>query len=151
MRKQLSKSDIKKLLQEIKDQYDWTPEFNPKSNVELVDKNYYYVNGEIKWFYKDGILFPHLKVLHETCFLKKVVVDKGAIKFVTNGADVFRPGIVQFDADIEEGEAIAIEEETHGKILAIGLADGTTKEMEESSGGKIIKNIHWVGDEIWSL
>jgi len=150
VRKQLSKSDIKKLMQEIKDTFDYEVTFTHKANVELVDDEFYYVDGELQWFLKDGQLLPHLKLLHEHNFLKTVTVDMGAIKFVTSGADVFRPGITDFEADIESGEVVAIRDETHGKILAIGAATGTTKEMEEAEGGKVIVSLHFVGDEVWS-
>ena len=145
----MSKSDIKKLLKDIFDKYSFDPGFSHKDDVVLEDDKIY-VNEEMQWWYLEGELVPHLKLVQDNNFLKKVTVDIGAIKFIAKGADIFRPGITFFDEDIESGELVAIEEEGHGKILALGIASGTTKEMEEIDGGKVIKTIHYVGDEIWN-
>lgn len=44
-----------------------------------------------------------------------VTVDAGAVSFVSDGADVMRPGITEADDTIESGDLVAIAEETHGK------------------------------------
>ncbi len=79
-----------------------------------------------------------------------VTVDAGAVSFVSDGADVMRPGIVEADPGIEAGELVLIAEETHGKILAVGRArvDGT--ELSGDSG-KVIDSIHHVGDELYTF
>ena len=79
-----------------------------------------------------------------------VTVDAGAISFVSDGADIMRPGITEADEDIAEGDLVAINEETHGKYLAIGhaLADGD--EMVGESG-KVVKSIHHVGDDLFEF
>src|SRR6056297_2186495 len=46
-----------------------------------------------------------------------VTVDAGAVSFVSDGADVMRPGIVEADDDIAAGDLVAIAEESHGKVL----------------------------------
>ena len=51
-----------------------------------------------------------------------VTVDAGAVSFVSDGADIMRPGITEADADIESGDLVAINEESHGKFLAVGRA-----------------------------
>jgi len=79
-----------------------------------------------------------------------VTVDGGAVSFVSDGADVMRPGIVEADEGIEEGDLVAINEEAHGKFLAVGRAmtDGT--DMVGDSG-KVVKSIHHVGDELFEF
>lgn len=79
-----------------------------------------------------------------------VVVDAGAVQFVSDGADVMRPGIVDADEGIEAGDPVLIAEETHGKVLAIGRArtDGTDLLGEE---GKVIDTLHHVGDELYGF
>ena len=79
-----------------------------------------------------------------------VTVDAGAIQFVSGGADVMRPGIVEADEVIEEGDLVVINEENHGKFLAIGraLADGTEMVGEE---GRVVESIHHVGDDLYEL
>ena len=79
-----------------------------------------------------------------------VTVDAGAIQFVSNGADVMRPGIVEADEDISEGDLVGINEESHGKFLAIGraLVDGTEMTGDQ---GRVVESIHHVGDELYEF
>ncbi|MEA3282267.1 MAG: RNA-binding protein [Euryarchaeota archaeon] len=79
-----------------------------------------------------------------------VVVDAGATRFVVNGADVMRPGIVQADPGIREGDLVIVIEEVHGKALAVGRALISGDEMIGDSG-KAIKSLHYVGDSIWEV
>ena len=79
-----------------------------------------------------------------------VTVDAGAVQFVSGGADVMRPGIVEADDAIEEGDPVVIVEETHGKALGIGnaLVDGS--DMLGDSG-RVVDSIHHVGDELYEF
>ncbi|MFW6003629.1 MAG: RNA-binding protein [Halanaeroarchaeum sp.] len=79
-----------------------------------------------------------------------VTVDAGAISFVSDGADVMRPGIVEADEDIAEGDLVVVVEETHGKALAIGraLTDGEDMVGEQ---GKVVTSLHYVGDELYEF
>jgi PUA domain protein len=79
-----------------------------------------------------------------------VTVDAGAIEFVSNGADVMRPGIVDADESIESGDLVVIVEETHGKALAVGRANTDGAEMTGNEG-RVIESIHHVGDELYEL
>jgi PUA-domain protein len=79
-----------------------------------------------------------------------VTVDSGAISFVSDGADVMRPGITEADADIAAGDLVAIAEETHGKVLAIGRAMADGSEMVGDSG-KVIESLHHVGDDLYEF
>ena len=82
---------------------------------------------------------------------KTVVVDMGAVRFVTNGADIMSPGIVEADDTIVPGDLVVIVDVNNKKPLAIGESLITGPEMVESSKGKAIKSLHYVGDEIWNL
>jgi PUA-domain protein len=79
-----------------------------------------------------------------------VTVDAGAISFVSNGADVMRPGIVDADDAISAGDLVAIAEESHGKVLAIGraLTDGDDMLGDE---GKVVESVHHVGDDLYEF
>ena len=79
-----------------------------------------------------------------------VTVDAGAISFVSDGADVMRPGIVEADDDVTEGDLVTIAEETHGKVLAIGRALVDGEEMTGDSG-KVVESIHHVGDDLFEF
>lgn len=79
-----------------------------------------------------------------------VTVDTGAVAFVSDGADVMRPGIVEADPAIEAGDLIVIVEEQHGKALAVGRSrvDGADLPGEE---GKVVDSIHHVGDDLYAF
>jgi PUA domain protein len=79
-----------------------------------------------------------------------VTVDAGAISFVSDGADVMRPGIVEADTDIDEGDLVTVAEETHGKTLAVGraLTDGSAM---TGDAGKVVESIHHVGDDLFTF
>ena len=79
-----------------------------------------------------------------------VTVDAGAISFVSDGADVMRPGIVDANADIHEDDLVTVAEETHGKTLAVGRALVDGSEMVGDSG-KVVESIHHVGDDLFDF
>ena len=79
------------------------------------------------------------------------MVDMGAVKFVTNGADVMAPGIVDADLDIEDGNSVWICDQQHRKPLAVGSALMNGEDMKNKSSGKAVKIIHYIGDELWNF
>ena len=79
-----------------------------------------------------------------------VTVDAGAVEFVSNGADVMRPGIVEVDEEITAGDLVAVAEETHGKVLAVGRAATDSDDMLGDSG-KVVESIHHVGDDLYEF
>ena len=79
-----------------------------------------------------------------------VTVDAGAVSFVSDGADVMRPGITEADDDISEGDLVAINEESHGKFLAVGRAKTSGDDMVGDSG-KVVESIHHVGDDLFEF
>jgi len=97
-------------------------------------------------------VFPTLKGAVQCPFPeRRVAVDAGAIPFVVNGADIMRPGIVSVTDDVKAGLPVQIVDERHGKPLAIGIALLDAPEIRASSGGKMVKRFHHVGDEIWNM
>jgi PUA domain protein len=79
-----------------------------------------------------------------------VTVDAGAIEFVSNGADIMRPGIVQADGDIAAGDLVVINEQSHGKFLAVGRARVAGTEMVGEEG-RVVESLHHVGDDLYEL
>ncbi|PSQ33009.1 RNA-binding protein [Halobacteriales archaeon SW_12_69_24] len=79
-----------------------------------------------------------------------VTVDSGAISFVSDGANVMRPGIVDATDDIEPGDLVVVVEESHGKALAVGRAEAPGAEMVGDSG-KVLENLHHVGDDLYNF
>ena len=123
-----------------------------KDQVELVEDEHkvMFINRKPSFFYHDNKPVPTLQFLqeHPDC-LKKITVDMGAIKFVINGADIMRPGITEIEEGIVKGDFVVIADEKNKNPLAIGIALYDSGEMKKITSGKVVKNIHYVGDEIW--
>ncbi|ELY76631.1 RNA-binding protein [Natrinema pallidum] len=79
-----------------------------------------------------------------------VTVDAGAVSFVSDGADVMRPGITEATADISPDDLVVIAEESHGKVLAVGRARVDGAEMAGNEG-KVVDSLHHVGDELYEF
>jgi PUA domain protein len=80
-----------------------------------------------------------------------VVVDMGAVGFITKGADVMAPGVVDADPDIQKDDLVWICDEKHRKPLAVGVAVMNGEDMRTMKTGKAVKNLHYVGDRLWTL
>jgi PUA domain protein len=115
---------------------------NAETDLVLVD-------GEPLVAYFDGE--PFLTVRGANAFppeRRTVTVDAGAVSFVSDGADVMRPGIVEADDVIDPEELVVIVEETHGKALAVGRSRVAGDELVGDSG-KVVDSVHHVGDELY--
>src|SRR3989344_2311858 len=128
-------------------------EISKKDQAELVEDKYkiILINKKPAFFYYDGKAVPTLKFLQENNVLKKITVDMGAVKFVVNGADIMRPGIVEIEDGIAKDEFVTVIDKNNHKPLAVGIALYSSAEMQAMNSGKAIKNIHYVGDELWRM
>lgn len=106
---------------------------------------------KIWWFLHNETYLPSIHFLREyELKLPKIVVDVGAIRFITNGADVMAPGIVSFDENITKNNYVVIQEEKANTILGIGMSLVDSKEFDKTKKGKVVKLIHHLKDAIWS-
>ena len=111
-----------------------------------------FINRQPSFFYYEEKLIPTLKYLQQNQnFLKQITIDKGAIKFIVNGADVMRPGITDIQKLIQKNDVVVIIDQEHKKPLAVGIALFNSEEMKAATKGKMVKNIHYVGDELWQM
>ena len=124
--------------------------------VEILETNadvtIYLVNKKPLLMDAGDWVFPTLRGAVQCPFPQRMItVDAGAIPFVVNGADVMRPGIVSVSDDVVPGMPVQIVDDRYKKPLAIALAlmDGVA--IRASASGKMCKNIHHVGDELWNL
>ena len=156
----INKTQIKELKEEILPQYDekfLTQIFPKKCKIELIltedGDTLYAVNNILKlWKSKEGYIPVLTLLLNKQVDLKTVVVDMGAIKFLTlNKADVMRPGITKIDPQIKKGDIIQIVDETHNRALALGKALFDANAMESKTSGKVIKNLHTIKDNVWKF
>ena len=147
----LRKSDIKDLNERIN---IYGVALDPKGDkVEIVDEKIVLVNDKPEFFfYEHNIhILPTLKtILSKDIKMKKVIVDMGAVKFVASGADIMRPGIIGFD-EVSKNEFVVVLDEKNKKPLAIGQMMNSSDELKTITTGKVIKNIHYIGDKIWTF
>jgi len=126
-----------------------------ESRVEVLETNkeidILLVEGEPVLFKSGERIFPTVKgALKLNVDRRYLVVDMGAVRFVTNGADIMRPGVVEFDREMEEGDLVIVMEEGHRKPLAVAESLWSAAKMEKESSGKCAKNLQRVGDEVWN-
>ncbi|MHA1213616.1 MAG: DUF1947 domain-containing protein [Candidatus Heimdallarchaeota archaeon] len=114
--------------------------------------NLYAENKVILAFEIDERILPSLRALNnEQVHLPSVTVDMGAIPYVTNGADIMAPGITNITPELQVNDFVVIIDETYGKSLAIGQLLLSSEEISQIKKGKVIKNVHYVNDTIWSF
>jgi len=155
----IKSSEIKTLKEDILEQYDekFINQIIPnKARIEVIYTEagdiLYAINGELKLWKSEGDYIPVLTLLLKGgVTLKTIIVDMGAIRFVTNGADIMRPGITKIDPSINKGDIVRIADETHERTLAVGKALYDAGEMEKITKGKVIKNIHTIKDSVWTF
>ncbi len=126
-----------------------------RSKVEILEADVgevILVNGKQAFFKTETGYFPTVRGAQEIKTDKRfVTVDRGAVGFVIKGADIMRPGVVDFAAGIKKGDFLIINEETHKKPVAIGKSLWDYEEFVVKEKGKCVENILYVGDKIWRL
>lgn len=103
---------------------------------------------------RDGPWYPTLRLLHQYPeMMKKLRVDKGALKFVMSGANIMCPGLTSPGATIHDeaaaGEPVAIYGEGKEHAMAIGITKMSTKEMREINKGHGVDVVHYLNDGLW--
>ena len=153
-RHRIKSKDIKKIFSEIQKSF---PDLmlNEKSNVETGEIEEYklvFVDDTPCFMYhNDRLIFTLIGINKFNPRAKFVEVDMGAVRFVTNGADVMAPGIVDADISIVEDDVVWICDQKHKKPLAVGYAVMNGEQMISEKKGKAINVIHYVGDRLWNF
>jgi PUA domain protein len=152
-RHHLRKDEIQELSKKLGPELEGIKQLLRKGEVEMLEltkgEKVILVGGGPVLLTSDEKLIPHLSAVHLTG-LRRVVVDMGAVPHVTRGADIMAPGVVSADGGIKPGATVLIVDERHEKPLAIGLAMIQGRGMR-GPRGKVVKNLHHVGDEAWCL
>ncbi len=124
-----------------------------KATVEAIETG----RGELLLVDKKPLLFrtgetvyPTLMFAEVVTKLPKVVVDMGAVRHVCNGAGVMAPGIVRYEGDFGKGCLVLVVDVKFGKPLALGEAKFDSEAAKNVKQGVVVKNIHFVSDEIWN-
>jgi PUA domain protein len=155
-RHSIRKSQAQALLARLFDQIGNSALFFHADMIEVIETNadvsLFLVNKKMLLLDTGDWVFPTLQGAIQFPFPeRRVVVDAGAIPYVVNGADVMRPGIVSVSDDVKADSPVQIVDERHGKPLAIGIALFDAPDIRARTSGKMCKNIHHVGDEIWNI
>ena len=145
----ISKSETAKIFEGLNAQ--WKMELPKQKNVRThqIDEKEVIITGNGITAVKIGE--DILPFLGDVPILEKfpyVIVDMGAIKFVCKGANIMRPGITKF-SDFENGEIVCVIEESQHKFLAVGKAEMSSKQLDETKKGEVIKNMHYISDIFW--
>jgi len=146
-----SKRELKDMDDALRTQ--WKNTAVPELGLErkgFVEEGLYVALGTRTMVDNRGVFVPFLGDEELLKAFPKVTVDMGAVKFLTNGANVMRPGIRSFLAPFQKGDVVVVVDEKHGKALAVGTALVDSAEGEKMSKGAVVKNIHYVGDKFWN-
>lgn len=147
----LKDRDSKPLIEELR-RLPHQQHLTHKARVEIEvvkDSEIVFVDGNAVAVRQNRELVPVLTNASAVDSLPQVVVDMGAVPHVVGGADIMRPGIRKIKGEFEERQFVVVVDEKHGKHLAIGKALMGSGPMFEAKKGKVVKNIHYVGDPIW--
>ncbi len=147
-RKALRRQDARDVLENAS-KYLQGMKFSKVEEAETEDGvKVYLLDDEMLLFETDESIYPTLRC---KCVdsLPAVIVDMGAIPFVCKGADVMAPGITEIKTPFEEGAIVVVRDIKHGKALSIGKAFKASTAIMAEKKGKVIHNLHYVGDKIW--
>ena len=147
----LKERESKPLIEKLKK----IPGFNElshKSRVEIQnvkDKDVIIVDGEPIAIKTGDRIIPVLvnnKVLEK---MPRIVVDMGAVPHVASGADIMAPGIRKVQGIFNENDLVVVVDEKYSKFLAIGSSMLTSADLMNTKKGRVIVNLHYVGDPVW--
>ena len=151
-RKRMRSKEIKVLSDTLQDILG-VPVFSendPVDSAEGPDFNLIFVGNDILGMIYEEKPFLTVRGLQRYRAEKRfVTVDMGAVKFVTNGADLMGPGITEADDNISVGDLVWIRDEKNKVPLAVGLALRDTADIRSKEKGKAVQMLHFVGDRLW--
>ena len=151
-RKRMREKEIKALKEQLQEIFG-VETFGDKDAVDMAESSEYnliFVNNDILGLVYEGKPFLTVRgLLKYKPEARAVTVDMGAVPFVTNGADIMGPGIVDADPNIKEGDLVWIRDIKNRVPLAVGMALRSGNSLKSKEKGKAIKAIHNVGDKLW--
>jgi PUA domain protein len=147
----LSKSETAKLFDTLTS--SWPQDILPKvKNIKVyeIERDKCLLSADDKMVAAQvrGLIVPFLAKQEQLQRFPSVTIDRGAVKFVCNGAKVMRPGIINFDS-FKKGELVVVKDQTHGRALAVGLALEDSEVAEGMTKGYVIDTLHYISDKIW--
>jgi len=147
----LKDRDSKPLIEEL-NKLPGFEQFSRKSRVEtemVKNAEVIFVDGQPVAFRTDGHFVPALTNMTALERMPRITVDMGAVPHVAGGADIMAPGIRKVEGTFGEGELVVVIDEKHGKFLSVGRSLLASEALAATKKGKVITNIHYVGDPVW--
>lgn len=153
-RHRLREKEIKVLDEEIRSRLG-VEAFPPGEAVdrgESTDYDVLFIGNQVQGVVYNGKAFLTVRgLLKHPAAKAYVTVDMGAVPYVTKGADVMGPGIVDADPSIVPGDLVWVRDIKNGRPLMIGEALVSGEQMRTKASGKAIKSIHYVADKLWKV
>jgi len=147
----MSKTETSDILNQVSKK--WNREIPKIKNIKvhyIDDTSQILVGVDFKVLRLENEFIPFLTESKLLENFPNVMVDMGAVKFMCNGANVMRPGIISH-TEFSKDEIVCIIEESQQKFLAVGKSLVHSSEMKELSKGEIIKNLHYISDKYWEI
>lgn len=121
-----------------------------KTTIACIDKE------PLAFHAKGEPYVPTLRVVHKyPGLMPRVTVDKGAIRFVLNGANVKAPGLTSEGGSVEidepAGTPVAVYAEGKASAIAVGTLAMDAKDIKPGVMGDAIKVLHYLNDGLWKL
>ena len=127
--------------------------FGTKTKIEVAETQIakiFFVNNKPILAILNDTLLPTLLFEEALRLLPKIVVNMGAVPHICNGADIMAPGVVRIEKEYKTNNYVIVVDERHGKPLALVIALTDFQTASKMQHGKIAKNIHYVGDNLWN-
>ncbi|WP_455368447.1 DUF1947 domain-containing protein [[Eubacterium] cellulosolvens] len=153
-RRMLKKSEIKKIFPEINKFKDELGFDEKRTRIEIIATDtgsLYLFEGKPLLFRYEDKLIPTLFFTRYITSAPKIEVDMGAVPHVCNGADVMAPGVQKVIDEFSKGDFVLIIDEKYGKVIAIGEALFNSDETIKLNKGKVIRTLHYVGDNVYEV
>lgn len=163
---QVKASVQRRIRQSIADEYPGLElvldDLLPKKSPLIVAKCQNHLNlvvvNNVPLFFniRDGPYMPTLRLLHQyPTIMKKLQVDRGAIKFVLAGANIMCPGLTSpggvLDEEVGALAPVAIMAEGKEHALAIGFTKMSAKDIKAINKGIGVDNMHYLNDGLWKM
>ncbi len=148
--RQISKKRYKEILKAIvrRGLSHKLPKTKNIKSIVVKDRELILVDDEPTIVNVGGIYIPYISSIDRFEGYGSVVVDKGAVKYIANGADVMRPGIVSYTS-FSVNDVVVVKVEEYGNVIAVGVALVNSSMLPQMVKGKVVKNLHHIGDAVW--
>ncbi len=155
LRSYIKRKDVRELLKLLSSPL-FEGALSPSDRVERVriDQNTeaFLVGSEPVLFRVRGHYLPALRwLVRREIDRRYVVVDEGAAERILRGAHVMRPGVVEYDPEIEVAEPVAVLLQGSRRAIAVGVSEWSGAEYAERTRGRCVLNLHYAGDSLWKL